>query len=230
MNRKAHMGTFEDSLGNVKITILDRLDWLRKDLRGFMRGIKWGVGNLKEWLPFIWSLRPWDADTTIIDLMIKQLRIFVRYNREHGHATDEHRIKVISSAREAIKLLTRLRDPMAYDMYALRQVDKRFPQWQSFIQHCKTGTSYGGRFLAQADGWVGMQAGKDAKRGFFKILGGELWLRESPDQQETDRILKLMEQYEVARNKASERAKILRAKDTVRLIEIFEIHFHTWWD
>jgi hypothetical protein len=51
------------------------------------------------------------------------------------------------------------------------------------------GSFHSGEFVAQGNGWAGMESGKDPREEYFEFVNGKFELAESPDQAETDRAI-----------------------------------------
>ena len=64
----------------------------------------------------------------------------------------------------------------------------------------------------------------------FEFCKGKFQLTESPDQNETNRLLTQLEQYHVDIKKAYEKGSSNSDRDFERLGQLLKDHLYSWWD
>ena len=124
-----------------------------------------------------------------------------------------------------------MKSPDEYYFRLKEAIDERYPDYKSLITHYnKGGTGSSGDFTAQGDGWVGTEAGKDPRVGYFELINGRFELAESPDQTETDRLLAELRQYHEDTQNAYHQAQAESDADFARLSELLRENMYSWWD
>ena len=92
------------------------------------------------------------------------------------------------------------------------------------------GSSFGGDFIEQDKGWAGIKGGNDPQEGYFEFVNERLTLVESPDQNETNRLLTEIANYNKEIRNAYEQANSDFEKDIDRLGQLLKENLYTWWD
>jgi len=110
-------------------------------------------------------------------------------------------------------------------------VDQKYPEYKSLITKYKYGgTSVSGDFVRQGDGWVGMEAGKGPRRGYFEFINDRFEAIKSPDQNETDKILAELDKYYIEIDDAYKQAEFDSDNDFDRLNQLLKENLYSWWD
>jgi len=115
---------------------------------------------------------------------------------KYGHSEESYKKRKVAAAKDTVRILRRMKDPMEYLSRRRDEVDKKYPEYKSLITKYSDGsTSSSGDFIRQGRGWTGQEAGNDPRRGYFEFANGRFELAASPDQDETDRMLAELTQY-----------------------------------
>jgi hypothetical protein len=163
--------------------------------------------------------------------MRAHLRDYIECEEKYGHSEEEFKRYKIETAKEAIRLLKRMREPDKYIHRRRNQVEKKYPKYKHLITNYKYGgSSYSGDFVAQGNGWVGEESGKDPRKGYFEFVDKKFELTESPNQSETDRLLAQLEKYHEEISAAYTKAEADSDRDFERLYELFKENLYSWWD
>ena len=228
-----HMGhIFDDILNrNKKPGIATRIGWKWRSLKDNYHDAKNGRRNRKIWRKTICGLRPWDGFGGMINVMQTHLRDYVETEEKYGCSLEEHKQCKIATAKETVELLERMKEPHDYMFRRREEVDEKYPKYKHLITHCARGSvSTSGDFIAQDSGWVGIEAGKDPREGYFEFVGGRFELAESPDPDETGRLLIQVKQYHQDIHDAYRQAEVDSDADFDRLAELLKENMYTWWD
>jgi hypothetical protein len=231
--KSQHIGKmFDDIFGDkCKIGFKTRIDWLWRDVKGVFYDMKYTIRNHFKWRKTINGLRPWEGFGGLIDIMQTHLRDYIETEEKYGHSLEEYKDKKIATAKETVELLERMREPLDYSSKRREEVDARYPKYKSLITKYESGsTSCSGKFVAQGNGWVGMESGKDPRKGYFEFINGSFELADSPNQTETDRLLAELMKYHEEVDIAYKQGDIDSEQDFERLGELLKENFYTWWD
>ncbi|MCL2813577.1 MAG: hypothetical protein FWD23_03155 [Oscillospiraceae bacterium] len=231
--KSQHIGKmFDDILdGKRKIGLKTRIGWIWRDIKGVFYDMKYAVRNRLKWRKSISGLRPWEGFDGLITVMQAHLRDYITTEEKYGHSLEEYKNKKIATAKETVEILERMREPIDYSIKRRDEVESRYPKYQSLITKYESGSTLcSGDFVVQDNGWVGMESGKDPRRGYFEFVNGCFELAESPDQTETDRLLAELMQYHEEIDNAYGQADIDSDNDFERLGELLKENFYTWWD
>lgn len=224
------IGKMFDDIDDEKIELTMRLKWLYQDIKGAYHDVKYVIRNYIKWYKTLSGLRPWEGFDGLISVMQTHLRDYIKTEQKYGHSTKEYENKIVASAKETVALLERMRDPMEYSSRRRSAVDAKYPKYKSLITKHNNGTSYSGDFIAQGRGWVGMESGKNPRKGYFEFINGRFELANSPDQAETDRLLAQLMQYHEEVENAYRQAEVDSEKDFERLGKLLKENLYTWWD
>ena len=228
-----HIGKMLDDIRDKKhrISVKTRLEWCRRDMKGIWHDIRYRRRNRRVWRQTLNEIRPWEGFHGLLTVMQTHLRDYMETEEKYGHSVEEERNRCIGSVKQTLEVLERMKDPDEYSFRMREEVDKRYPDYKSLITHYKNGGSgSSGDFTGQGDGWVGIEAGKDPRMGYFEFVDGKFELAESPDQAETDRLLVELRQYHKDIENAYHQAKAESDRDFARLAELLREHMYSWWD
>jgi hypothetical protein len=102
--------------------------------------------------------------------MMKHLIDYIKTEEKYGGSEQNYKKRKVAAAKETVRILRRMRDPMAYSTRRRDEVDKKYPKYKSLITKYSNGsTDSSGDFVAQGKGWVGKEAGKDPREGVFRV-------------------------------------------------------------
>ena len=231
--KSQHIGKmFDDIIDDKrKIGLKTRIDWIWRDIKGVFYDMKYAIRNRFKWRKTVSGLRPWEGFDGLINVMQTHLRDYIKTEEKYGHSLEEYKNKKIATAKETVEILERMKDPIEYPTKRRDEVESRYPKYQFLITHYESGsTSYSGDFVAQDNGWAGIESGKDPRKGYFEFIDGRFELAESPDQTETDRLLAELMKYHEEIVNAYKQAEIDSDNDFERLGELLKENFYTWWD
>ena len=228
--KSQRIGKMFDENEKNKISLSTRINWFWRDIKGVFYDIKYVIRNHFKWRKTINSLRPWEGFDGIINLMQTHLRDYIETEEKYGHSEEEYKKNKIATAKETVEILERMKDPMEYSTKRRDAVEARYPEYQYLITKYEHSTSYSGDFVAQGNGWTGKEAGKDPREGYFEFIDGIFELTDSPDQNETDRLLAELMKYHEEVTNAYEQAEADSDKDFDRLAELLKENLYTWWD
>lgn len=224
------IGKMFDDIDDKKIELTTRLNWLYRDIKGAYCDVKYAIRNHIIWFKTIIGLRPWEGFDGLVNVMQTHLRDYIKTEEKYGISTREYKNKKIASAKETVILLERMRDPLEYSSKRRDAVDAKYPKYKKLITKYNNSTSCSGNFVAQGRGWVGMESGKDPRKGYFEFVNGIFELANSPNQSETDRLLAELMKYHEEVDNAYKQAEIDSDKDFERLAKLLKENLYTWWD
>jgi len=162
--------------------------------------------------------------------MQTHLQDYLDTEEKYGMSEEGFKVGKIVSAKETLEVLARLQEPDEYSSRLLDAVAARYPKYKHLITKHSTGTTYSGDFVAQGDGWVGCESGKDPREGYFEFIDDRFELAESPNQIETERLLSQLRDYRAERDAAYRQAEVGCEADFEKLHLLFKEHLYTWWD
>jgi hypothetical protein len=225
-------GMFDDIFNNKrKPSLKTRLRWKWQHIGDVYYNIKWVIRNHINWDKTMYRLRSWEAPDGLLSVMITHLQDYIETEEKYGHSAKECREHKIATAKETVQLLRRMRDPDGYRSRRVEAVEKRYPEYKYLVSRYESGsTCYSGDFVAQGDGWVGKESGADPREGYFEFVDGRFELAESPDKNETDRLLAELNQYHEEIHKAYEQAEIDSDEDFAQLHRLLKENLYSWWD
>ena len=216
---------------NRKIGFQKRMAWKLRDIRGKYYDFRYAVRNRFKWRKTLSCLRPWEGFSGTIRVMQTHLRDYIETEEKYGHAAVEFKNNKIATARETVELLDRILEPNDYAHRRREEVDAKYPDYKSLITKYKNGgTSVSGRFIAQGVGWVGMESGKNPREGYFEFADGRFELADSPDQNETNRLLGELAEYNKEVDNAYKQAESDSDKDFEQLAMLLKENLYSWWD
>ena len=124
-----------------------------------------------------------------------------------------------------------MNEPDVYYDKRRQEVESRYPEYKGLLTEYKNGgSSYCGDFIAQGNGWAGKESGENPQAGYFEFVNGRFQLAESPDKNETDRLLTELENYHVELANAYKQAEIDSEKDFEHLGQLLKENLYSWWD
>jgi len=230
-NDVQYIGTMYDSLGDYRVTLKDRANWLWRDIKHCYYDVKHTVRSHIKWHKTLCEIRSWEGFDGMLTLMIRHLLDYVETEEKYGNSVQEYKDRKVAAAKETIRILKRLRNHDGYSEYRLKSVRAKYPKYKSLVtKYARGGTGFSGDFVRQGNGWTGTEAGKDPRKGYFEFINGKFKLVPSPNQAETDRLLKQLEDYYQETHEAYERAHRDNAKDFKRLHRLLEAYMYSWWD
>jgi len=222
---------FDDLRRDHKILLKTRLGWKWRNIKGAWHDLRYRRRNRRVWRKTLNEIRPWDGFHGLLTVMQTHLRDYIELQQNHSHTAIEERDRYVASAKETLELLKRMQEPDDYYHRLKEAVDARYPDYKSLITHYKNGgSSQSGDFVAQGNGWVGQEAGKDPREGYFEFVGGKFIIAKSPDKAETDRLLAQLHQYHEDTEAAFRQAQAESDADFARLAELLREHLYSWWD
>jgi len=224
------IGTMFGGNKKIKINFIYRINWIWKDIKSKFYDIKYSVRNHFKWRKTISTLRPWEGFDGIITLMQTHLQDYIETEEKYGHSIEEYKNQKITTAKETIEVLERMKDPIEYSSKRRGAVEVKYPKYQQLITKYENSISFGGYFVAQGNGWAGKESGNDPREGYFEFVNGIFELKESPDQVETDRLLAELVKYHEEIDTAYKQAEIDSEKDFEWLAELLKENLYTWWD
>ena len=228
-----HMGHLFDDFfdSDKKIGIATRIGWKWRRIKEKHYDIKHGMRNRRKWRKTINGLRSWAGFDGMINVMQMHLRDYIETEEKYGHSLEEYKQRKIATAKETVELLERMKEPHDYLFRRRDEVNAKYPEYQHLITHyAEGGVSTSGDFIAQGDGWVGKEAGKDPREGYFEFVDGRFELADSPDQEETDRLLAQVKQYHIDVNDAYRQAEADSDEDFDKLAKLLKDNLYSWWD
>ena len=220
-----------DEMVERRPSLRTRLRWKWHQIKDGYYDRKYTIRNHLKWHKTMRKLRPWVGDDGLITVMQAHLRDYVLCEIKYGHSEKNYKKQKIASAKEAIKLLQRMKNPDGYIRRRRNAVEVRYPKYQTLITEYTTGgTSFSGDFVVQGNGWVGRESGKDPREGYFEFVDGHFELVDSPDQKETDRLLDEHKKYCEELTAAYIRAESDSDRDFERLGVLLKENLYRWWD
>ena len=214
-----------------KIAVSLRLSWFWRDIKNVMYELKYAVRNYFIWYKTIRKLRPWEGFDGLISLMMTHLRDYIETEEKHGHSEEEYRKHKIAAAKETVAVLGRMKYPDEYLDRPIKEVKSRYPEYRGLVaEYANGGSSFSGNFIAQGNGWAGKEGGKDPQEGYFEFINGKFSLAKSPDQNETDSLLKQLDKYHEELHEAYIQGNINSDKDFERLGQLLKDNLYSWWD
>jgi hypothetical protein len=233
--KKQYIGNMFDNLLDSnkkhKISLGTRLGWLKRDIEDVFYNTKYAIRNHFKWRKTIRNLRPWEGFSGLISVMLTQLKDYLETEEKYGHSEAEYRKNKITTVKGTIELLERMKEPDEYLDKRSDEVKARYPDYKSLvIEYESGGSSFGGEFIAQGNGWAGKEGGKDPLEGYFEFIDGKFKLAESPDQKETERIIAEIDNYHEDLTNAYKQAELDSEKDFERLGQLLKENLYSWWD
>jgi len=232
--KSQYIGEMFDNILNRdkrKISFATRMGWKWRRFKDWYYDKKHSIRNHMKWHKTLRQLRPWEGHDGLILLMQAHLRDYIACEEKYGIAEETYKQQKLETARETIALLERMKDPHEYSSRRRTEVEAKYPNYQYLISEYKHGgTSYSGDFIAQGNGWVGAESGKDPREGYFEFIDGKFECVESPNQSETDRLLDELRAYRAEITAAYEQAEVDSKQDFERLHELLRENLYTWWD
>lgn len=220
-----------DEMVKRKPSLRKRLGWRWCEIKNLYYDTKYMIRNHMKWHKTMCKLRPWEGFDGLLTVMLTHLQDYTWCEIKYGHSTKEYKKQKIASAKEAIKILQRMKDPDGYLSRRRDAVEARYPKYQSLItEYHSGGVGYSGDFVAQGRGWVGRESGKDPREGYFEFIDGKFQLADSPDQKETDRLLDEHKRYSEETTASYKQAEADSDKDFERLGVLLKDNMHQWWD
>jgi len=228
-----HIGTLFDDFWerDHKISFTTRLKFRWRYINEAWRDMRCRKRNHRVWDETLNEIRPWNGYNGLLTVMQTHLRDYMESEEKGGHSAEEERNRCIASVKQTLDLLERMKEPDEYYHRLREAVEARYPDYKSLITHYKKGgTSTSGNFVAQGNGWTGMEAGNDPRAGYFEFIDGKFELASSPDQDETDRLLSELNQYHKDIENAHHQAEVDSDADFALLAELLRENMYSWWD
>ena len=230
--KSQRIGKLFDSIEkDNKISLKTRMKWRWRDIKNAYHDVCYRRRNRRVWRKTLDEIRPWEGFHGLLTVMQTHLRDYMETEEKHGHSAEEERNRCIASVKKTLDILERMKEPDEYYFRLKAAVDARYPDYKSLITHYnKGGVGSSGNFVAQGGGWVGMEAGKDPRIGYFEFINGKFDLVQSPDQTETDRLITELGQYNKEIQNAYKQAEADLHVDFARLAELLKDNMYSWWD
>ena len=217
--------------GKRKISLGLRFHWLFQDIKNFFYDTKYAIRNYFKWRKTIRKLRPWEGFSGLISIMITHLNDYIETETLYGHSAEEYKKHKIATSKETVEILKRMEDPDEYFSKPIKEVELRYPKYKGLVtKYVKGGSCFSGNFVAQGNGWVGKESGKDPREGYFEFIDGRFQCIESPDQNETNRLLTQLDKYQEERSNAYKQGHQDSDKDFDRLSKLLKDNLYSWWD
>jgi hypothetical protein len=218
---------------DTKITIIDKLQWLGKDICNVYYKVKYTLSNWLKWSKTIAKLRPYEGFEGVLTLTQKHLKDYLEAEIKFGHSEETHKNEKIASVKECLEILERLQK----DDYAnclIEQIDARYPKYQKLVtRYSDESSSYSGDFYPYKNGWVGFESGANPRRGYFEFINGtfeSMALSDVHMVNDVEEILNQIDNYHADVTDAYKQALTNEKNDKKRLGKILNRHFFTWWD
>ena len=233
--KKQYIGKMFDDLieesNNRKIPLSTRIHWKWRGITDFYYDTKYAIRNHFKWRKTIKGLRPWEGFSGLIAVMQTHLVDYIETEEKYGHSEENYRKTKIATAKEALEILTRMKESDNYLDKRRNEVESRYPDYKSLNTRYESGGSCSsGEFIEQGKGWAGIEAGNDPRKGYFEFIDGKFELTKSPDQIETDRLITQIEKHEEELKIAYEQANEDFESDVDRLGKLFKENLYSWWD
>jgi hypothetical protein len=233
--KSQRVGGWLDDVNGRKRTPLAKLAlWVRwrwSDVADVYRVFKNTFANHVKWHKTFKELYSWNGDHGFFLATRTHLGHYLKYEEKHGHSIEEHRNKKMATVKEAIELLERMTDPDEYRIRRADEVESRYPKYGSLItEYAGGGSCHSGNFVAQGNGWAGVEGGEDPREGYFEFVDCRLELATSPDPAETKRLLEEMGRYHQEMKHANEQADVDSDNDFDRLHQLLKENLYSWWD
>jgi len=207
------------------------IGWLWRDIKGKFYDFKYAIRNRYKWRKTLNEIRPWEGFDGLICVMQTHLTDYLDTEVKYGHSLEEYKDLKIFTVKETLEILERMRDPHEYYRKRRDAVDQNYPDYKSLITKYKYGgRSISGDFVQQGDGWVGIESGKDPRRGYFEFIDNRFEIKKSPNQKETDKVLAELDNYYIEVDDAYKQAELDSDNDFNRLGHLLKENLYTWWD
>jgi len=214
-----------------KIELKLRLEWIWRDIKGKFYDLKYAIRNRYKWRRTLNEIRPWEGFHGLLCVMQTHLIDYIDTEVKYGHSLEEYKNHKITTAKETLEILERMKDPDEYIHKRREAVNQKYPDYKSLItKYIYGGLSTSGDFVRQGDGWVGMEAGKDPRRGYFEFINERFELINSPNQYETDKMLEELDKYYIEIDDAYKQAELDSDNDFDRLNQLLKENLYSWWD
>ena len=225
---------FEDILdenGKRKVSLSLRLYWFWRDIKWLFYDVKYGIRNHIKWSKTMKKIRPWEGFDGLIHVMVTHLKDYIETEEKYGHAEEDYRKNKISTAKETVDLLEKMRDPGAYIDKRREEVKLRYPDYKVLnTEYINGSSSFSGDFIVQSKGWAGKEGGNNPRAGYFEFVNGRFELTKSPDQNETNIIILEIDRYRQDLSDAYKLANEDSDRDFERLGLLLKDNLYSWWD
>jgi hypothetical protein len=225
---------FDDLLeesSKKKIGLKLRFIWFWRRIDDWFYDTKYAIRNYFKWRRTIRKLRPWEGHSGLISVMQAHLKDYIEIEEKYGHAEENYKNYKIATAKETLEILKRMQESDNYSDKRIDDVKSRYPDYKSLnTKYLNGGGSSSGDFVAQGSGWAGKESGSNPRKGYFEFIDRKFELTDSPDQNETNRILAEIDSYYKDFRNACEQANLDFEKDVERLSELLKENLYTWWD
>ncbi|MDR1688243.1 MAG: hypothetical protein LBS21_06480 [Clostridiales bacterium] len=232
--KSVHVGKLFDGLdydSKRKISLSTKFIWLYHDIQGICHNFRYSIRNNVRWFKTISQLRPWEGFGGLINVMRFHLKDYIEMEEKYGHSEESVKNAKIVSAKRALRLLKRMQDPDGYTSRRLDAAKKKYPDYKSLITRYENGSvMISGDFVAFGDGWIGREAGKNPREGYFEISGSKFVSKKCSNPKEVIRVLAELDRYNEDVQNAFKQAGIDSDKDFARLHKILKRHLYSWWD
>jgi len=172
----------------------------------------WNISNTIynhiKWHKTLKKIRAFNGDEALFEVMQTVLRNFLE-------CTDNPEKQ--ESAKEVIELIERLKVPDMIKAKALSEINSRYPMYVHRAD---------GKYTRQGDGWAGIHNGEE---GYYRCVNGYMRFCLSPDQAETDRLIKELIQHTTETREASRRSDKETNEAFERLFKLIRENVYTWW-
>jgi len=118
-----------------------------------------------------------------------------------------------------------------YTSKPLAEVKSRYPEYKGLVTtYINGGSSHCGDFIVQGNGWAGKESGKNPREGYFEFINGRFQPTESPDQNETNKLVDQLKNYRIDISNAYKQGELDSDKDFDRLGQLLKDNLFSWWD
>jgi hypothetical protein len=181
---------FFDDSRKQKIDLMTRLRWKKRRMKDKALDVKHTIRNHFKWHKTMKSLRSWEGFSGLIRVMQTHLSDYIDTESKYGHSLEEYKNQKIATVKETLEILERMKEPDEYISKCHDEVKIKYPNYDYLVSKYENGdTGFSGKFIAQGNGWAGRESGKNPRKGYFEFVNGRFELQDSPNQDETDRIL-----------------------------------------
>ena len=95
---------------------------------------------------------------------------YIETEEKYGHSEEEYKKKKISTAKETLEILVRIKNPDEYTEKRRKEVTSKYPDYKTLIEEYENGgSSFGGDFIEQGKGWAGIKGGNEPENSFLPL-------------------------------------------------------------
>lgn len=220
---------FDDLDSNIKFSIKDKISSTKLKIKDFCYDLSYGITNWIKWFKVISKLRPWEGFDGVLQVAKHHLKDYLNYEIHYGHTEDDYRQEKIHKIKRCLELIEKIQKD-EYEIILMDAINQKYPKYYRMVSKTKTGVCYSGKFVKFKDGWVGIEGGNNPRKGYFILKDGKFVIANSPNEEESNLLLKQMIQYEKDIKNALQESKECRDKDLNELSAILKEGFFSFWD